>query len=82
MDPQATLNELLDAVASRKWDDVRELSDSLLSWMQRGEFPPITLGSESLGKGWHRAIATYVCMSAIASANKAEKRRERRRGGA
>ncbi len=77
MDPQAALNELLDALGSRHWDRVRELSDALLTWMERGGFPPVTVGAESLGKRWHRAIATFICHAAVSRADHAAKRRKR-----
>lgn len=78
MDPQATLNELLAAVESREWDRVDELSEALLEWMQRGGFPPQTLGSQKLGKQWHRAVATFVCHAAASKSRDAAKRRRRR----
>ena len=81
MDPQVTLDELLDAIGKRHWEEVRELSDTLLTWMERGGFPPVTVGPESLGKQWHRAMATFVCHAAVSRANDAAKRRQRRQGG-
>lgn len=80
MDPQTTLNELLDAIGFREWNRVRELSDALLTWMEGGGFPPVTLGAESLGKRWHRAIATFICHAAVSRADDAAKRRKRRGG--
>ena len=73
MDPQATLEQLLDAVADRDWDRVDELSDALLGWLKRGGFPPRTLGLESLGPDWHREIATFVSNLAKAEARKGRK---------
>lgn len=80
MDPQETLSELLDVLAKRDWDRVRELSDALLTWMEKGGFPPVTIGPQSLGKRWHRTITTFICHAAVSCANDAEKRRRRRRG--
>jgi hypothetical protein len=80
MDPQATLNDLLSAIGERDWDRVRELSDALLTWMERGGFPPDTVGARSLGVQWHRAVATFVCHAATSRANDAMKRRMRKGG--
>jgi len=78
MDPQATLTELLQAVADRDWDRVDELSDALYEWLQNRGFPPRTLGPNNLPKGWHRAVATFICHLAKAEARTARKRRNRR----
>lgn len=81
MDPQATLNDLLDAVADRDWDRVRELSDALLTWMERGGFPPEAVGPSKLRKRWHRTIATFIFHAATSRANGVAKRRQRWKGG-
>jgi hypothetical protein len=81
MDPEATLNDMLDAITDRDWDRVTELSDALLTWMEKGGFPPEAIGSSRLGKRWHRTIATFICHAATSRANDAAKRR-RRKGGA
>lgn len=80
MDPHATLNELLAALGERDWDRIEELADALLRWMECRGFPPTTLGPESLGKEWHRAVATFVCYAAKSKVRDARKRR-RKRGG-
>jgi len=82
MDPQATLTELLEAIGKRDWDRVRELSNALLGWMESGGFPPTVVGPDSLGKQWHRTMATFVCHAAVSRANDAAKRRKRQGGGA
>ena len=78
MDPQASLNELLTAVEDRDWDRIEELADALLHWMEHSGFPPKTLGPESLGKQWHRAVATFVCYAAKSKVRDARKRRGKR----
>lgn len=78
MDPQATLRDLLAAVEVRDWDRIDELSDALLQWMERGGFPPQTLGSPKLGKRWHQAVASFVCYAAASKSKDAAKRRRRR----
>ena len=77
MDPQATLRDLLDAVGDRDWDQVDELSEALLTWVQKRGFPPKTLGPKKLGRGWHRAIAEFVCYLAKSRARDARKRRQK-----
>jgi len=78
MNPQATLNELLEAVGKRDWDRIDELATSLIHWMDDHKFPPITLGPPALGPTWHRTLATFVCYMAQAMVREARKRRERR----
>ena len=80
MDPQATLKDLLEAMGERDWDRVRDLSGALLTWMDRGGFPPDTVGAKHLGVRWHRAVATFVCHAAASRANDALKRRRRKPG--
>jgi hypothetical protein len=81
MDPQAAMNELLEAVGERDWDRVEKLADGLLQWLKNQGFPPQTIGGESLGRNWHRTIAEFVCYMAQAKVREARKRRERRQGG-
>ena len=77
MDPEATLRDLLTAVGDRDWDQVDELSEALLTWVQKRGFPPKTLGPKELGRGWHRAIAEFVCYLAKSRARDARKRRRK-----
>jgi hypothetical protein len=81
MDPNATLRDLLEALKDRDWDRVQELSQSLLSWMGNGGFPPITMGPKELGNQWHRTFATFVCHAAQGKVRAAHRRRERKRNG-
>jgi hypothetical protein len=78
MDPQATLDQLLEAVGERDWDRTEELADALLRWMAQRGFPPLTLGPETLGKGWHRAVATFACYAAKSKVRDARKRRRKK----
>ena len=80
MDPEATLRELLDAVQARAWDRVDELAGSLLDWLEKRGFPPLTVGPRELGVEWHRAMATFVCHLARSKVQDARKRRERKAG--
>lgn len=68
MDPQATLSGILDALSDQDWELVTELSEALQTWLARGGFPPTTIGAESLGRDWHRAIAIAICEQAMARA--------------
>jgi len=77
MDPQTTLIDLFDAIERRDWERVRELSDALLGWMERGGFPPEVAGPGTLGKRWHQTMATFVCHAAVARANEAARRRQK-----
>ena len=77
MDPEATLRDLLAAVDDRDWDLVDELSEALLTWLQKRGFPPQTLGPPELGRGWHRAIAEFTCYLAQSRARDARKRRRK-----
>ena len=77
MDPQATLRDLLAAVGDRDWNQVDELSEALLTWVQKRGFPPKTVGPKELGRGWHRAIAEFVCYLAKSHARDARKRRQK-----
>lgn len=78
MDPNATLRDLLDAVQLRDWDQVEELAQSLLTWIENRGFPPTTLGPKELGSQWHKTLTTFVCYLALTKAREARKRRERR----
>ena len=81
MDPNATLRDLLDALLTRNWDRVQELSEALLTWMEKRGFPPMTIGPPELGNQWHRTIATFVCYATQAKVRDARKRRTRRAEG-
>lgn len=78
MDPQQTLNDMLDGIVARDWERVMELSDALLTWMENGGFPPEAIGSSELGKRWHRTIATFLCHAATSRADDALNRRRQR----
>ena len=64
MDPQITWDSLLEEWAKRNWQDVIELAEALLNWLDRGGFPPKTSNSAELGGQWHatvaKAAATYA----------------------
>ncbi|MBX3452808.1 MAG: hypothetical protein KF777_24945 [Planctomycetaceae bacterium] len=76
MDPQATLTDLLQAVADRDWDRVDELAETLRTWLSNGDFPPKTLGTWKLGQKWHQALSLSICDLARSEARNARKRRK------
>lgn len=79
MDPQQTLADMLTALQEKRWDDAKELADALHEWLVKGGFPPTTLGDVSLGREWHRAVATFACLAASSKVDDIRKRRTRRR---
>jgi hypothetical protein len=81
VDPQATWNELHDAVADRDWERVEELADALLEWIGKGGFPPKTSAHPRLTQSWHKDVTHCVCHLALASLKKARTRAKRRKGG-
>ena len=65
MDPQATWDMLLQAWGKRHWDEVSELSESLLAWLDKGGFPPETNYPKELGADWDKAVAEATCRFAF-----------------
>lgn len=61
MDPQATWDKLLQAWSKRHWEEVAELSESLLAWLGKGGFPPETNYPKELGADWDAAVALAAC---------------------
>ena len=78
MDPDTTLQGLLDALGQRDWDRVDELSQALLDWLKQGGFPPLTLGPKELGKQLHHTVTYFTCYAALARSREARKQRQRR----
>lgn len=76
MDPHQTWADMLDALNRKEWDDAKELADALYEWLRKGGFPPTTVGDESVGKQWHKTIASFTC---LAVANKVEDVRKQRK---
>lgn len=82
MDPDVALKELLAAVGDRNWDRIDELADGLLQWLQRRGFPPTTVGPKTLGRAWHRTVATFVCHVAKSKVRDVRRRHKRDNGSA
>ena len=69
MDPQVTWENLLDAYADGDWPAAIEHAEALLSWMERGGFPPQTMPPSMNGRQFRpeleRAIAIAACRLAL-----------------
>lgn len=61
MDPQATWNDLLAALAAQDLSAAQESAEYLAEWLRRGGFPPLTLTAVPRGDALHRLIALAVC---------------------
>lgn len=65
MDPQAAWIQLQEAYRNRDWEAVGELAQSLLDWLERGGFPPITPDAQPDDVVRQRTIVTRFCRSAL-----------------
>lgn len=72
MDPQAAWNQLQDAYRNRDWEAVGELAQSLLDWLERGGFPPMTPDAQPDDTVRQRTIVTRFCRSALQQLVKSE----------
>ena len=61
MDPQATSDELQNAIRSNDLEITRERALSLMGWLARGGFPPVTSADPSLDADAHRQAAKECC---------------------
>ena len=61
MDPQLAWEELLQAWVRRDWESVVEYAEALLSWLDRGGFPPEMLVHPRLGIDFNWSIARAAC---------------------
>ena len=68
MDPQTAWNDLLAAYAAEQWDEVLDLAEGLLHWIDRGGFPPRAVTGSEMGKEWDREITLAGCRLAITKA--------------
>ena len=78
MDPQQTWTDMLEALKHKEWDDAKELADALYEWIRKHGFPPVTVGDESLGKNWHKTIASFTCLVVANKVNDMRNRRSQR----
>jgi len=61
MDPQETWRMLLDAWFYRNWDDVLELSEALLNWLEKDGFAPQVESPRELGPELNRLLVRTAC---------------------
>jgi len=68
MDPQATWNEMLQAIIDRDCYLASELAESLIGWMEQGGFSPLAIpelgkagGPTSVPQMLNRLVVYYVC---------------------
>ena len=61
MDPQATWDELQDAIRSNDLEITRERALSLMGWLARGGFPPVTSADPVMDADVHRQAAKECC---------------------
>ncbi|GEM_PF-716811 len=64
MDPQAAWDQLLCAYVAGDWAQIDELATALVSWLDRGGFPPRILARSAL-PDWDRALAYAGCRLAL-----------------
>lgn len=65
MDPQATWSQLQDACRDQEWDAVDELAQSLLNWLARGGFAPVTTGGDPNDAAQQRELVIHFCESVL-----------------
>lgn len=61
MDPQATWNELLRCYRDQQSEEAAQAAESLLNWLDRQGFPPLTTNAIAAGDELHAVIARTVC---------------------
>jgi len=61
MDPQATWDELQDAIRCNDLEITRERALSLLDWLARGGFPPVTSTDPTMDADAHQNAAKECC---------------------
>ena len=74
MDPQAAWDRLQDAYCEGDWEEVRELAESLLDWLNRGGFSPVTTPAEPHDTARQRAEAARFCRSVLQQADESSAR--------
>lgn len=65
MDPQATWDQLLCALAEGDWDSIEERATELIEWLDRGGFPPAVLSLPDLDPDFNRALTRAGCLFAL-----------------
>jgi len=70
MDPQASWNEMLEAISANDMFEAGLRAEGLMDWLDRGGFPPQPL-SRVLPVDWDRMICRYVCQKVRQTAQNA-----------
>ena len=65
MDPQAAWDQLQEAFRISDWEAVREFAQSLLDWLDRGGFSPVTSEGNRNDPARQRAIVIRFCNSVL-----------------
>ncbi|MFM9959949.1 MAG: hypothetical protein ACKV2Q_01850 [Planctomycetaceae bacterium] len=65
MDPQAAWDQLQEAFRVHDGEAVRELAQSLLDWLDRGGFSPVTSEGNRNDSARQRAIVIRFCNSVL-----------------
>ena len=65
MDPQQTWKELLEAVEASDTETARDRALSLMEWLARGGFPPVTGNNLSLTADQHRQTVRDYCRNVL-----------------
>lgn len=61
MDPQVAWTNLLIAWISHDWEQVLELSEALLEWLDKDGFPPEFSYPQELGEELNRVVSRSAC---------------------
>ena len=69
MDPQESYLRLLNAWINREWEEVAELSQALLDWLDKGGFPPEPHYPKEMGNEWNTIVVRAICDFAVSRAN-------------
>ncbi len=65
MDPQATWDGLLAALAEKDWDMIEDSASGLADWLARGGFSPVVVGLPGTDLDFERALAKAGCRYAL-----------------
>ena len=65
MDPNATLQDILQCIAHREWIEAREATKDLYELLERRGYPPLATGEQ-----WRDLL--LVVLTGISARNKAE----------
>ena len=61
MDPKETWKNLLDAWTEGNWEEVDQLADALLCWLDDGGFPPDVEFPRVLGADFNATVVRAAC---------------------